>query len=462
MAIINCPECNEQVSTEATNCPHCGYPIEEFLLSEEFDGDYEQLSEEITDPLRWEYKRHRRQAITRIVVVSLFLFLLPFSTGSVQEFFEAIVILPAPAGISALLFGSLFKKGIKDFFAKIVKIFGTVFGATVTLTVNLILLLCCGLAGIAAIFGMLILFAYIGSILFGWIPEWLLYVLVYVPFVLSVIFTILDLNYIKNHKEDMYSDENTYLKMQKTKKIVKFVSLILVIVLFLSCTVPLSINAFSYKERVDVFKYIDIKFTGLSGEGYVEFEPTTDDEYINALAFNIGKGVNGKLSNGEEVEIVVYCYPEIKNKYKKVPKEDSIIVTVSSLEEYVTPKTMPTEMFKSFAKQFADENQKENWADWTYSKTKIHGIYLAEKKDDSLADNKNEIHVLICYKEYENEKYQKTNYSPLIFKNVTINSNNEINVKYEDGDKSIFVYNDIEKYLNELREDYKVTEISIK
>lgn len=27
MAIINCPECNEKVSTFASACPHCGYPI---------------------------------------------------------------------------------------------------------------------------------------------------------------------------------------------------------------------------------------------------------------------------------------------------------------------------------------------------------------------------------------------------------------------------------------------------
>jgi predicted amidophosphoribosyltransferase len=27
MALIKCPECNEEVSTFATTCPKCGYPI---------------------------------------------------------------------------------------------------------------------------------------------------------------------------------------------------------------------------------------------------------------------------------------------------------------------------------------------------------------------------------------------------------------------------------------------------
>ena len=27
MALVNCPECNQQVSSEAKNCPKCGYPL---------------------------------------------------------------------------------------------------------------------------------------------------------------------------------------------------------------------------------------------------------------------------------------------------------------------------------------------------------------------------------------------------------------------------------------------------
>jgi len=27
MALVNCPECDGQVSDQAAMCPHCGYPI---------------------------------------------------------------------------------------------------------------------------------------------------------------------------------------------------------------------------------------------------------------------------------------------------------------------------------------------------------------------------------------------------------------------------------------------------
>lgn len=28
MALINCPECNEEISDKAGQCPHCGYPLD--------------------------------------------------------------------------------------------------------------------------------------------------------------------------------------------------------------------------------------------------------------------------------------------------------------------------------------------------------------------------------------------------------------------------------------------------
>ncbi len=32
MALMKCPECGNDVSDKAKSCPHCGYPIEEFLI----------------------------------------------------------------------------------------------------------------------------------------------------------------------------------------------------------------------------------------------------------------------------------------------------------------------------------------------------------------------------------------------------------------------------------------------
>lgn len=42
MALINCPECNKQISDKANSCPHCGYPINNFS-SKTNDDNYDVL-----------------------------------------------------------------------------------------------------------------------------------------------------------------------------------------------------------------------------------------------------------------------------------------------------------------------------------------------------------------------------------------------------------------------------------
>lgn len=33
MSLINCPECNKEISDKATNCIHCGYPLLNYICS---------------------------------------------------------------------------------------------------------------------------------------------------------------------------------------------------------------------------------------------------------------------------------------------------------------------------------------------------------------------------------------------------------------------------------------------
>jgi len=37
MALINCPECQNEVSNEASNCPHCGYPLSEMGMRKKWE-----------------------------------------------------------------------------------------------------------------------------------------------------------------------------------------------------------------------------------------------------------------------------------------------------------------------------------------------------------------------------------------------------------------------------------------
>lgn len=85
MALVPCPECNQQVSTAATTCPHCGYPLKELIINVIkyqynvkkiaglgigfSDHIFEKLKEEINDG--WEIvaviEDHERGGIVRQV-----------------------------------------------------------------------------------------------------------------------------------------------------------------------------------------------------------------------------------------------------------------------------------------------------------------------------------------------------------------------------------------------------------
>lgn len=47
MALINCPECNGNVSTAATTCPHCGFPLEKYIAEKEYNDEVERLMSKI-------------------------------------------------------------------------------------------------------------------------------------------------------------------------------------------------------------------------------------------------------------------------------------------------------------------------------------------------------------------------------------------------------------------------------
>ena len=44
MALIKCPECTKEISSEALSCPHCGYPIKGALKEERDLGDFTNQS----------------------------------------------------------------------------------------------------------------------------------------------------------------------------------------------------------------------------------------------------------------------------------------------------------------------------------------------------------------------------------------------------------------------------------
>lgn len=129
--------------------------------------------------------------------------------------------------------------------------------------------------------------------------------------------------------------------------------------------------------------------------------------------------------------------------------------------QYATPDTLPINEVEKLAKQFVAEIQAENIPDsmFTYSDATIQGVYFAEVKDDSPEHSINQLHILVGYTQYLNGEYHSTIYKPRIYKNITVDKNGKLNIRYSDGRGTGFHYDDANEYINELKEDFIITKI---
>lgn len=66
MALIHCPECQQNVSTQATSCPNCGYPLRPQFDSLRNDPDLVRLVE----------RERRRRALAPVSIALAVILLL--------------------------------------------------------------------------------------------------------------------------------------------------------------------------------------------------------------------------------------------------------------------------------------------------------------------------------------------------------------------------------------------------
>lgn len=70
MALIKCPECQNEVSDKATSCPHCGFPIHN--VEENDNPEVVKESQEKSPKI----KKEKRKGKIKVVVISLLLILI--------------------------------------------------------------------------------------------------------------------------------------------------------------------------------------------------------------------------------------------------------------------------------------------------------------------------------------------------------------------------------------------------
>lgn len=74
MALINCPECQKEISNKTKNCPHCGYP---FVLYDNGDSKviYNKDWNKIKDFNEWKplVKKVNQWSITIGIIIGIFM-----------------------------------------------------------------------------------------------------------------------------------------------------------------------------------------------------------------------------------------------------------------------------------------------------------------------------------------------------------------------------------------------------
>ena len=144
MALIQCPECQSEVSTRADSCPVCGYPISEMTLEEKEAivkekerQEKESVLIETFEEMKTageivinNYKRNVRCLITRTITFWFFAITFLYSLDFEHDnFAEDFMLLKFPVSALLAIFAAfLVADGIKEFFAKILKTIGLIIG----------------------------------------------------------------------------------------------------------------------------------------------------------------------------------------------------------------------------------------------------------------------------------------------------------------------------------------------
>lgn len=200
-------------------------------------------------------------------------------------------------------------------------------------------------------------------------------------------------------------------------------------------------------ETVDFFKDISVTFEGLSGDGEAIITVNSDSEVVNSCRFNYDRY---GLNNGESLEISIGNVDDLLDSYAVVPLETSKTYEVSGLSKFVTSvEDIPVETVKEFADRFVKETNDSVEDDFmfTHTEAEFYKAYLLVKREDTInfwePDNKLEIYV--HYDSYIGDELHSAIYTPLLFENISVSPDGELNITYEDG-RSTFGVDDMENY----------------
>ncbi len=177
------------------------------------------------------------------------------------------------------------------------------------------------------------------------------------------------------------------------------------------CSETITVSGLSEVEEIDVFSCIQVKFIGLNGAGYFDYEVVDNDDFIdNLYIIMIDEDANYELTNGMTVTLQVEYSESDIERYAKVPKERTKTYTVSGLATIMEATDVTTEMIDVIRNQF-ENNQQEmidtvySYGSYTYKNITYNSAYFytvkEENKDDYNTENPNKLHVYYTADRYD-------------------------------------------------------------
>lgn len=213
-------------------------------------------------------------------------------------------------------------------------------------------------------------------------------------------------------------------------------------------------------EKVDVFKDLDVQFTGISGLGKVYITNNSKDPFNNVLNFTTEKIYN--LSNSEKIVIEVSCSESDAIKYGKQPLELSKEYVVSGLDEYMTLNKITNDVVQNIASyqlnQIQEENEKDKY--FIYKNLQFHSAFFQDRVEKSIFGRNNLLTVILSEEMYENDgDFLRVNYFPIVLNDI-VNDEQGNPIVYVEGGTKYFITN-VEGYIDDLLNDtqYKTSRI---
>ncbi len=155
-----------------------------------------------------------------------------------------------------------------------------------------------------------------------------------------------------------------------------------------SVTKEFTVEGLTEIELVDVFKDVELVFSGIDGDGTVRINNTSSDPFISKVDFRIDKdtgvGSSFNLSNGDVISIVAQVDDDLIQQYNKGVAQTTKTFTVSGLGKSISASDL-TKDFIEQVKQVAynvllKTEEKESYK-YDYSNIKYECTYFYDNEN---------------------------------------------------------------------------------